>query len=206
MGAGTGGRPDILLEVEIPERLSGGGPVVYTPDYLEHRGNRICYDDVTGLACNLSRGFLKFLSPYESLYYRVSAGSRSIGFVVAPKARMRLRERPDTIRRIVEVTKERIEPRLRSMLIRRICDEGGRVAIGNVEIDAAGYEKAALFSGKRRVLWQERIHKPEAADGKVILFKDDGGRPLVFCAVSLESDNAVLLPELIPAVKNRLFP
>lgn len=201
MDAAAGGRPEVLLEVEIPERLSGGGPTIFTADYLEHRGNRIRYGDVTAVAYNLSRNLLRFLSPHEALYYSVSTGSQTIGFLIAPRARVRMSEKLDAVDRILDITKEHIEPRVLERLVERIRQPEGRVAVGALELTADGYEKATLFSGTRRVLWTERIHPPEVADGKVILFKDHGGKPLVFCAVSLESENAVLLPALIESLR-----
>ncbi len=193
--------PDATVRIDLPETLAGGGPVVFTPDYVEREETRLHYGDVTSVRYNLTGDFLRFAPAHEGLFYRVARADREILLVLRPRGAAAIRESLPAFGAVVDATKRMIEPVLVRRLARRVIEDGAALDLGNVRITRSGIEKQRYYAETSRVPWSEKAHPPEFSAGKIMLHRDRDGVPVVFGSIPLETDNAVILPELIRLIR-----
>ncbi len=195
----------VAHRILMPGDLMGGGPVVFTGDHVEFKGTRIQYDEVASVKYNLTPEYLRFVPAYQGLYFRIAARDREIYFFVKPAPAERIRERLPIFANLVETTRTLIEPILIRHLASQVIEHGARLEFSGLRITRAGIEKDPYYSGTlRRVPWTEKLHRPEYSEGKVFIYRDNGGVPVIFGAVPLEIDNAAILPDLVRALHKRM--
>lgn len=102
-----------------------------------------------------------------------------------------------------------VGPFIVKRFVDQIFDRGETVKIGAVEFDKEGYffMRTKFFGGKVKesVPFDDNLYVPKFDSGDVILFKHADGKSAQFTRVSMSTDNAVVLPELIKACAQIYF-
>lgn len=102
-----------------------------------------------------------------------------------------------------------VEPLIVKKYIEQIFDKGETVKIGYVEFNKDGYSyyRSKFFGGKVKesVPFDDNLYVPKFDSGDVILFKHADGKSAQFTRISMSTDNAVVLPELIKACAQIYF-
>jgi hypothetical protein len=93
--------------------------------------------------------------------------------------------------------------------IEQIFDRGEPIKIGSVEFAKDGYSyiRTKFFGGKVKefVPFDDNLYVPKFDSGDVIMFKHADGKSAQFTRISMSTDNAVVIPELIKACAQIYF-
>jgi len=187
--------------LEIPGILSGGN-ASFRSRFVQFGDKKIFYRDVTGVSYNSVKNSVNLVPTSQSYNFIITSGTEKMSLSFSSTLLIGNKEKQELWYKLINLSKQLIEPMLVEKIVKRIFEKGDTVFIGNIGFDKHGFSHSytKFLKGKQidQVLWSDPIYKPQFSAGNVILFKDDGhghGRP--FFSIPMSTENAVILPELI---------
>jgi hypothetical protein len=188
------------LKIEVPGTF-GGGTVIFKEDQVIYNGRTLMYKDADVISYHAVSRSVNFIPLAQSYNYCVSARGETIDISFGTSLYIGNKKKQDVWAQLVGVSKHLIEPTIVQKLLRSVFEDGRIIKIGGVEITRDGYSRGKLFGGREYVSWHDVIYIPKLSSGNVIVWKDKGGKGVVFETISMSIPNAVILPELLPAAK-----
>ncbi len=185
------------LAVEIP---GSGGTAKFRNNSVEYDGKKIFYRDVIGVSYSSNSSSLNGIPTTQSHNFEIRSDKEEVSLSTSSLFRIGSKEKEEAWYKLINLSKHFIEPFIIKRLVERIFEEGKTVDIGEVEFSKKGYCRSKFFGGLDWVYWDDaHIYIPRLYQGKVILFKDHNGEGKEFTSISMEEENAVVLPEFLQA-------
>ena len=188
------------LKIEVPGTF-GGGTVIFKEDKVIYNGRTLMYKEADVISYQAVGRSVNLIPISQSYSYRVGAKGETIDISFGTSLYIGNKKKQDVWAQLIHVSKHLIEPTIVQKLLRSVFQDGRSIKIGSLEITREGYSRGKLFGGREYVSWQDVIYIPKLSSGNVIVWKDKGGKGVVFDTISMSIPNAVILPELLPAAK-----
>jgi predicted transcriptional regulator len=188
------------LKIEVPGTF-GGGTMIFKDDKVIYNGRTLMYKDADVISYQAVGRSVNLVPISQSYSYRIGAKGETIDISFGTSLYIGNKKKQDVWAQLIHVSKHLIEPTIVQKLLRSVFEDGRIVKIGGLEITREGYSRGKLFGGREYVSWQDVIYIPKLSSGNVIVWKDKGGKGVVFDTISMSIPNAVILPELLPAAK-----
>jgi len=179
------------IEVEI-SGLFSKKKIIFKDDFLEYRNKKISYNDIIGIS---------YIAISTSINF-IPVGTQHKFTLTTKKDEISLSLKKDEWMKLINISKQLIEPILIQHIVKQIFEENHEYEIGGVTFNNKGYYKNKFFGGIKEVLWKDEIFIPQYSEGCVIIFKEKNGGGKEFASISMSEENAVLLPELIEICAN----
>ncbi len=200
---------DNSLSLDIPGY--GGGNIVFKNNFFAWGGKKIFYKDVTSIAYHSTKHTTSVYGlPVSTRYsYNTSIVSGADRIAFSFSAGSDDSQEKEVWAKLAGILSHLVEPLIVKKYIEQIFDKGETVKIGSVEFNKDGYSyyRSKFFGGKVKesVPFDDNLYVPKFDSGDVILFKHADGKSAQFTRISMSTDNAVVLPELIKACAQIYF-
>jgi hypothetical protein len=173
---------------ELPE-------IKVTPDVLDVAGKAIAFDEVETVSyvrkpVNGSGALIDVLRRFELAGAGRKVSVKLDGAVVLAE------EKEQEWRRLIAISQERIEPRLRTEAFQRIARDGGEVRIGRLRLTREGFAWGQALRPKRYP-WPEFREAYYASSRIRVEATPVGNRERRVGVLFTDTPNAVLLPRLM---------
>lgn len=183
---------------EIPGFLGfGGGIITFSRDNVQFKSKTIPYKDAISICYQATKISINLIPTTQEYTYKLKSDSDKLSFRFSTALFIRNKKVQEAYMKLIYLSQQLIEPLLVQKLLHEVFYNNKNIRIGNVTINKQGYSIERFIREPQHVSWSERIYKPEFHQGTVILFKDKNGEASRIGDVSMDTDNAVLLPELI---------
>jgi len=191
--------------VKIPQ-ASKNSTAVFKSDKFEYRGKFFYYAHITGMYFNSMKYSVNFIPAYQMYEFGIISGKEKVNIQFTAPFYIGNKKMGEAYVRLIELAVHYIEPVLVAKMVKEIFDQGKTVKIDGIEFSSTGYRKKKLFGGYSEVLWTEPIYTPVFNEGYVHMFRDKAGKGVGFHSIPMKTENAVIIPSLVWACFNRLFP
>jgi hypothetical protein len=189
---------DNTLAIEIPGTF-GGGTIIFKSDHVTYDGRTIYYKDASTISYHAISQSINLVPISQSYSYMVASPSETIKVSFGTTLYIGNQKKKDVWAQLAGISQHVIEPHIVEKLVRSIFANGETVRIGRVEFTREGYSRSKLFGGREAVSWHDKIFIPQFASGSVTLWKNKDGKAASFETISMDTPNAVVLPELVKA-------
>ncbi len=177
----------------------GKKSIVYKKDFLEYKGKSYYYKNIQGVLYITTSLSVHGIPSSQSYIFGINGTEGKFTVSFASAFYIGNDKMKEIYVKLIEMSKIYIEPHIISGMVREIFSNGRPVKIGPVEFTKDGYSRKKLFGGIEEVKWADRVYIPQYADGLVYVYKDNDGNSKTFTTISMQKENAVVLPELVQA-------
>jgi hypothetical protein len=200
---------DNSLSLDIPGY--GGGNIIFKNNFFAWGGKKIFYKDVTSIAYHSTKHTTSVYGlPVSTRYsYNTSIVSGADRIAFSFSAGSDDSQEKEVWGKLAGILSHLVEPLIVKRYIEQIFDRGEPIKIGSVEFAKDGYSyiRTKFFGGKVKefVPFDDNLYVPKFDSGDVIMFKHADGKSAQFTRISMSTDNAVVIPELIKACAQIYF-
>ncbi len=178
--------------------------IVFESNRLTYRGKTFYYKDLTEIAFQARRLYVNGVPDSPTYRYRVCTGSDRINISFGNGFYLWNESAKEAYSIIVYSSQQRVYLSIIGKILERIFRYGETVQIGGLHINSEGYFIKRLFGGTAKVGWNETIYIPQFAKGETVVWQPRNGKGVRLTSISMLEPNAVLLPELIGACRERV--
>lgn len=177
--------------LEIPRFWSKGEQITFRNNFVEYGERKMYYKDITKISYHGVRNTSYGVETSKNYSFSIISEKDDISLSFSGEE--------DLWYRLIDISKQVIEPLIVAKLIKLIFEKGETVSIGNVDFDKRGYHRSKFFGGIESVHWEDTLYIPQISQGNMILYKKEDGVGKHFASISMENYNAVVLKELLTA-------
>lgn len=186
------------ISIDLPSTFGlGGGNIIFRKDHLVYNNATVNYKDIESICYQTVKTSINLVPTDQSYTFRIKASNKNISFVLKSVLFFGNKKYMDIFSRLISISKTLIEPTLVNKLVFQIFEANKPVQIGRITISMQGYSIDKFWGGRVQVLWIDKIYVPTYHEGYVHVYKEHGGKAKSICQISMATDNAVILPELI---------
>ncbi len=182
--------------IKVPGRFFGGN-MIFKKEGMQFRDRMYYYKNITGIFYNTVNLVVHGIPSSQTYAYGIRSTDGKIDISFASVFYIGNKKLQDIYYQLILLSKQFVEPGIVGRMIKDIFERGNTVKIGGVHFTKKGYYKKKLFGGIKEVLWGDRVYVPQMNEGYVFVYKDKNEKAEKFSTLSMQTENAVVLPELV---------
>lgn len=187
-------KEQVLLEL-----FESSEKIIFTPEYVRLDNEKINYNEITGVSFHSVKESINLLPTSQKYYFSIFSIDDGFDIDFSSIFYIDNDKKKEAWFKLIEIYDDYIKPLLLNKFIQEIFVENKSITIGNISFDSRGYHKQKIFGGINSALWSDAVYIPKIENGEIILFKQGKDKGIYFGQVSMEKQNAVIIPDLIVA-------